>query len=360
MSSKQKTILLVSEFGKNNGQYCYADSIFRILKELGPDNNFSISKFDCKKKYLANWLKGYPKINFLFYFIDTTFINLYFFLFVKFIQKPDIIFFIKSENINFRIIRYFKKNLKIDLLMFYPDSPFSFFNGNSNSNILMSLPFFNEFWIWSKDLIPILIGAGAINVSYFPFFSDHKIFDDYLKQELISNEPKYDVCFIGAWDKKREDYLTAIIDDNPNINLFLAGGQWQSNLKPESTLLKYLKEGELSFFKMLEIFNSSHICINILKNQNAGSHNMRTFEVPASKSFLLAEYSVEQNDFFKEHQLADYFRNKNELVKKIKLRLSDLFCLKQIRDLSFQKNIKYSLKTLINNKIGLFLRNSNR
>jgi hypothetical protein len=360
LSSKQKTILLVSEFGKSNGQYCYADSIFRILEELGQSHNFSISRFDCKEKFLARWLAGSSKINFIFSFIDMILINVYLFFFVKFIQKPDIIFFIKSENINFRIIRYFKKNLKIDLLMFYPDSPFSFFNGNSNSNILMSLPFFNEFWIWSKDLIPILIGAGAINVSYFPFFSDHKIFDDYLKTASELSLKKYDACFVGAWDPKRESYLTAIVNDNQNIKLFIAGGQWQSNLKQNSPLLKYLKEGELSFFKMLEIFSSSHICINILKDQNAGSHNMRTFEVPASKSFLLAEYSREQNDFFKEYQLADYFRNKNELVRKIKLRLSNLFFLKQAGNLSFQKNIKYSLKTQLNNKIGLFLRNSYR
>ena len=40
--------------------------------------------------------------------------------------------------------------------------------------------------------------------------------------------------------------------------------------------------------------------LNLFRQYNEGSHNMRTFEIPAVGGIQLTEYSTEQADFFKE------------------------------------------------------------
>lgn len=62
------------------------------------------------------------------------------------------------------------------IVNFYPDNPFVFWNGNSNKNILNSLPYYDCFLIWSKLLIPILKTVGAKDVYYLPFAYDNDIY----------------------------------------------------------------------------------------------------------------------------------------------------------------------------------------
>ena len=57
--------------------------------------------------------------------------------------------------------------------------------------------------------------------------------------------------------------------------------------------------------------------LNILRLQNEGSHNMRTFEIPACKGFMMTTRTDEQNAFFLEGKDIACFSSEEELRQKV-------------------------------------------
>lgn len=341
-------ILVVSEFSKPGGQYCYADSISRILGKIGKNQKIRVVNFDCKPKNLGGGWTSFPRINFILGIFQSICVNLHLISKVWFGERPEVIFFVKAENINYRVIRWLAKQ-KIKLLSFYPDSPFAFFNGSSNQNILLSLPYFEHFFIWDMALEPALSSGGSKSVIYFPFFTDHEIFDKI----KVEPEKIYDLCFVGAWDEKREKYLT-FVASNSNIKICIAGNLWKDYLRGDSILHKYLQPGEVSFHNMIYLFKQSKIVVNFLKTQNKRTHNMRTFEVPSCKEFLLSEFSQNQRSFFYQGKHAEYFQSEQELLIKTRFFLANEKQRWLIAKNGYLKNKQYSLHLFLKDKIDYF------
>src|SRR3990170_4493091 len=144
-----KKILLVSKFSHDPQVYTYASSFGRSFELLG----YHVEIFNCKKNFLRLAGKNHDTLHPMLKRINNRLIN------YKLIQTikafmPDLIFFVKAENITYKTMRTIKEKSKALLINFYPDNPFVFWNGNSNQHILMSLPLYDYFLIWSKMLMP--------------------------------------------------------------------------------------------------------------------------------------------------------------------------------------------------------------
>ncbi|MFH1832154.1 MAG: glycosyltransferase [bacterium] len=315
-----KKILLVSKIndingGAGNQAYTYASSFERVLRELGHD----VCAFNCKRNFLLFGPCDHDKLSYIYKKINNFFVN-YRLKKQALAYQPDIVFFIKAENITHKTIKFikyfFKKNIKI--FNFYPDNPFSFWNGNSNKNILLSLPVYDCFLIWSKQLVPVLMAAGCKDVYYFPFAYDENLFKQDIRitsadQTLYAS----DICFIGTWDADREFWLTQLCQ-NVHVNFALWGNSWDENLALSSILRKYLRGPAIYSQDMIKAFSCSKINLNFVRTQNMSSHNMRTFEVLASGAFLLTQRTQEQIEApFEEGGNIECFGTHDELVKKI-------------------------------------------
>ena len=332
-----KKILVVGKFSVDPDIYTYADSFYKTFKELG----YCVKTFDNKKKFL--------------FFSNNFFINIA--LLIKVLKfKPDLIFLVKSENIFFKTIRILKNKLKIlkfkNLIVnFYPDNPFVFWNGNSNSNILRSFPLYDCFLIWSRILIPVLRSAGCKNVYYFPFAYDQDLFSKDIKiTEEERKKYSSDVCFVGTWDNEREELLTELCSCLPNLNLKIWGNMWNEKLPQNSILRKKIQNKAIYKERMIKVFRLSKIVLNFIRKQNITSHNMKTFEIPASGAFMLAERTNEQaNYLFKEGESIACFNGINELVKKIRfyLQLNDLR--KKIMENGIKQAEQFPMKIILKN-----------
>lgn len=321
-----KKILIIGFFSKE--KYTYATSFYNNFKKLG----YEVDLFDYRKSFLINYLL-IKKIK-------------------KF--KPDLIFFVKAETIYPKTLKYIKNNFNSLLVNFYPDNPFNFWTGNSNSNVLNTLVYYDYFLIWSKLLIPVLKSSGAKKVLYFPFVYDQDIFE----QEIFITEQekklyKSDVCFVGTWDQEREDILTKLIKTMPNLNFKIWGNLWGEKLAQNSILRKFIMGPAVYPPDLIKIFKESKINLNFIRKQNISAHNMRTFEVPASGGFLLTQYSKEQcKYFFDNGKNIESFVNFKELVDKIKFYLHNNNLRKEILMESNLKvkyfNMQSYLQVLIN------------
>lgn len=227
-------------------------------------------------------------------------------------RKPDLILFFKTFLISDKTILKIKKLLPGAVLFdFNPDNPFNtWHHGNSNAWMRKAIPIFDAYFIWSRPLVEELRKAGAKNPVYLPFGYDrelHHPVDVSAAEKAVFGS---DVAFIGSWDEEREEWLSHILD----YDLKIWGNAWG---KAGGDIRNKWQNRPAVGEDFAKVCGASKIVVNFLRRQNAGSHNMRTFEVPASRGFLLSTRSPEQAEFFEEGTEAEYFSTPEELKRKL-------------------------------------------
>lgn len=384
-----KNVILVGKCSTNPQRYTYPSSFYTTLKKLR--YNVILVNYDLSASFETtigllrmSVLRLFPSR--LHNFLHTKLIN-YQLKKAALTTRPDLILCIKADLITPATLRFIKKKLpKTKMAIFYPDNPFTFWNGNSNANILNALPIYDYFLIWSKLLIPALESAGAKNVRYFPFAFDENIFPtpqaeihilretrpsdpftgsgragffdptiahpDPVKGCYISKTYSCDVSFIGTWDQDREWWLTELITRMPKLNLAIWGNRWTENLPPTSPLHKHLQGKAIYTTEMLKAFSCCKITLNFIRQQNMTSHNMRTFEALASNVFMLTQRTTEQTTApFIEGENIECFATPNELMKKIAFYLDHDTIRKSIankgQQLAQQFTLRKQLQTLM-------------
>jgi len=255
--------------------------------------------------------------------------------FIDFIkqEKPDLLLVIKGWYFFPETIKKIKKLFpKLLIFNFNPDNPFNTWHkGSSNDLIRNSIPFYDVYFIWGKFLIEPLRKAGARRVEYLPF-----AWDPFLRQPaglLNEDEQEHfgsDVVFVGSWDKERERILSRLL----GYDLKIWGSSWQkANSKLQSAWTKKAEFGK----NFCKIIKSSKIVLNLIRKQNPSSVNMRTFEIPACRGFMLSTRTEESLQFFQEGKEAEYFSDYEELKEKIDFYLKHDDLRKQIAENAYRK-----------------------
>jgi spore maturation protein CgeB len=296
--------LLVGATSQDPSIYTYASSFYSTLQKLG----YSVELFNYRTQTYS-WLPAKAK---------QWLINQQLIQYAKRFQ-PDLVFLLKAENIQASTLSTIKQLINTKIINFFPDNPFAIWNGNSSAEVLKSLPLYTCFLSWSKMLIPALESAGAPHACYFPFAYDETIFDvDKTVQELDAKRYDFDVCFVGTWEPEREEWLSVIAEKLPTINLGVWGNGWREQCSSEP-LKRHLCGNAVYNSSLVKIFQQTKIVLNFIRKQNITSHNIRTFEVPATGAFLLTQRTYEQAELlFTEDKHIGCFSTPEELISKIR------------------------------------------
>ena len=224
-------------------------------------------------------------------------------------QIPDIIFVIKGTDIEKETLLEMKHELPASkIVCFNPDDPLRV--GNIYKNIYECIPYYDLYFIWSRKLVAKI---KRINEStyYLPFAADIDLIYPLKRKKDIY------ISFIGNGDSERERVINNLkvkTIDETKISIY--GTNWK-NLKKVD--LNNKVEGN----EFLEVLARSKINLNILRYQNKGSINMRTFEIPASGNFMLHEFSEEAQEYFLPGVEAEYFCSSEEFIEKSKYYLKN-------------------------------------
>jgi len=228
-------------------------------------------------------------------------------------SNSDMIFVIKGYYLKPATISKIKRNHKI-VICFNPDDPFDSEFGTSNHSIRSSISYYDAYFIWHRKLVQPIRDAGCKNVFYLPFAADTDIIKPRnLNRNNVSKEDCYAVSFIGNSDRERiasMNRLSFLLRDWSEKKAVFGTG-WK-NIKGFECVSQVVGEN------YLDTMHRTKINLNILRNQNRNSNNMRTFEIPAAGGFMLHEYSEEAADFFKEGIEAEFYRDMEECADKIK------------------------------------------
>jgi spore maturation protein CgeB len=192
----------------------------------------------------------------------------------------------------------------------YPDDPYNLASrAASNTNIIQSLTFYDAFCIWSFSIADRLRESGCKRVIFLPFGYDEAF---HVPHTIPNQSRELPVSFIGSWDKHRELTLNQIALHKVDIH----GNSWDQ-AAADFSLRHNLFYKDVFGPEMSSIMTTSSICLNMLRPQNRGSHNMRTFEIPAMGGLMLTNRTQGQQEFFPENEACYMYGNVAELKLKI-------------------------------------------
>ena len=258
--------------------------------------------------------------------------------------QPDLTLVISPLMLNPSSILSIKQNGLI--WVFFTDNPLDAHHTHTNSWVKKGLPLWDKAFIWSNELVNSLIKVGVKDAYFHPFCTDTKY---HFPQRESS--PSYDVAFIGNWDasRKREKYLKSISE----FSLGLWGSSyWNTHCQEPS--LQGLCQGMCSYQQIPRVLGSAKIGLNILRPQNEGGHNIRTYEIPASGTLMLSERSDILMDLFIEDQEAVYFSNPDELRKKVQYLLENTKIATTIAEAGYQKAIQNTISERVSELLSLY------
>jgi spore maturation protein CgeB len=223
--------------------------------------------------------------------------------------KPDIIWVFKGMEIFPQTLLELKRR-QFKLANFNPDHPFIIISsGSGNKNVTESVGLFDLHFCYHLQLQKEIEERFHIPTVFLPFA--------YEESDLVYTDPASiveikKVCFQGNPDAYRVGMLSLLADAGFAIDIYGQGWQKTRLVKASGVEIHEIATRP-EFWKKNQEYR---VQLNLFRQYNVGSHNMRTFEIPAVGGIQLTEYSDEQARFFKEDYEIFFFRIKEELIKK--------------------------------------------
>ena len=204
--------------------------------------------------------------------------------------QPDIVWVFKGMEILPETITEIKKN-RVKVINYNPDHPFFFSGiGSGNKNVTKSFSLFDYHITYNISLKEKIEQDFGIPTFLLPFGYELKkeVFEYVSSIEEINR-----VCFIGNPDSTRIRFISNLLENNIHLTVF--GHGWDSKLKGFSNCEIF---DAVYHEKMWENMYRYRIQLNIFREHNEGSHNMRTFEIPAIGGIQLAPDTTEHRVYF--------------------------------------------------------------
>jgi hypothetical protein len=219
--------------------------------------------------------------------------------------RPDAVLVVKGYFLSQHCIRACRAQSGVPWLNFNPDSPFDPGRSTSSRHIRAALRDYDLCAIWSRDLVRELSARGVRRAEYLPFAAAKE-----MHHPSAARDPSLarSLVFVGSYDAQRARVLEALA----GLPLVIQGNAWE-DLPRRSGLRKHVRSRAVYGAELRRVVSSALASINILRPQNAGAHNMRTFEVPAMGGLMLTTRSAEQQAFFPEGEACLMYDSPAEL-----------------------------------------------
>lgn len=221
--------------------------------------------------------------------------------------KPDVLVIFKGFDFPPALLARIAAR-GVRLVNYNTDHPFRFFSpGSGNANVRDSVPLYDLYITYSG---PIQAEMAATypgqKVMTLPF--GHAV-DDALYDALSTETEIVRGCFNGNPDEERAEVVRFLSENGVAMDLY--GYAWEDFVSPTPTLKLCTPQAGTDMFRILRRYRFQ---LNLFRPHNEGSHNLRSFEVPAVGGITLAPDSPEHRDFFADGRHAFYFSDRDEML----------------------------------------------
>ncbi|HMO75698.1 MAG TPA: glycosyltransferase [Sphingopyxis sp.] len=221
--------------------------------------------------------------------------------------KPDVLIVFKGFDYPPAVLKRIAAR-GVRLVNYNTDHPFRFFSpGSGNANVRDSVPLYDLYITYSG---PIACEMAELypdqKVVVLPF--GHAI-DDALFDEIAAEPEVVRGCFNGNPDEERAEAVRFLAENGVAMDLY--GYDWAKFVSPTPMLKLCTPEAGIGMFRILRRYRFQ---LNLFRPHNEGSHNLRSFEVPAVGGISLGPDSPEHRDFFADGRDAFHFADKQEML----------------------------------------------
>ena len=211
-------------------------------------------------------------------------------------HPAELVLVIKGPFIDSRMIDYLRMRFDSPVVCWNPDSPFDRAISNRGAGMRSAIAAYDAYITWAHDVAEQLLPMTRVIV--IPFAWD---------PELMPPTPGHGVAagrivFIGTGSRERCDRLAGLAHLRPLI----FGNQWPAidglDIRPPIRGLSFCR-----------IVGEAKWNLNLLRPQNARSHNMRTFELVGAGGTQVAPYTDDHQRFLRSDSQTVLFRTSREL-----------------------------------------------
>jgi spore maturation protein CgeB len=242
-------------------------------------------------------------------------------------ERPSILFVYRGTHITRRALQAIKAASPSTVLIGYNnDDPFG--PGQPAylwRHFLRALPSYDLVLAYRPRNVDEFLNAGARRVellrSWYVPERHHPLTLSTADQSLYGS----DVVFVGHYEPDgRLEMLEALAQAGLSVRIFgpgkgFKGFEWDSVLANSPTSLKRLVPIRLVWNEeYVKALCGSKIALCFLSKLNRDTYTRRCFEIPATKTLMLSEYSDDLATLFAEGSEAEFFRSIDQIVNKAK------------------------------------------
>ena len=242
--------------------------------------------------------------------------------------KPDMVFLYRCYFVWPSTIKKIQEQ-GTKVFSYNNDDPFSkVLNNWEHRYFHASIPIVDVNLVYRKKNILDFKKAGAKEVELMlPYYLEKE--NSY--EKIPDTIP---IAFIGHFeDDGRDQYIKALMDAGLQVSIYDSGWQ-KSSLYKE--LRPVMKPAVYSSQYNHEL-NKCQIALVFLSKLNCDTYTRRCFEIPATKTLMLSEYTDDLNALFPDNECAVYFRTKEELVERCRELLSTPQRIAQIAENGYKR-----------------------
>lgn len=208
-----------------------------------------------------------------------------------------IIFFLYEDIIDHNLLKDISDNYPIETIIWLFD------DDKRHNETVQLTKCFNKVVTTINQKHELRLEKG-MNSYLYQFAANHCLYRNFNLEKI------YDVVFIGQNFGNRQEYINHL--NSNGVKVLTYGNGWAN--------------GRVTQSEMIDIFNKSKIVLNFSSsyaNPDLKFLKGRIFEIPSTGAFLLTEICEELEKFFTIGEDLDCFKDKNELLEKVQLYLSD-------------------------------------
>jgi spore maturation protein CgeB len=235
--------------------------------------------------------------------------------------RPDVVFVYRGTHIDAEALQAVKTAMpKCVLVGYNNDDPFAPSQPKYLwRHFMAGIPHYDLMLAYRHANLGALQSAGAQRVE---LMRSWYVADRNFPVELTQADQTIfatDVVFVGHFEPdQRLDFLEEIVRRGFNLRIFGPTKYWAKPLA-ESAVLRHLAPTQMVWgADYNRALCGAKVALCFLSKLNRDTYTRRCFEIPATKTLMLSEYSDDLASLYSEGAEADYFRDKNEVIEKIK------------------------------------------
>jgi hypothetical protein len=205
---------------------------------------------------------------------------------------------VKGAFLSSRSIDQMRKKFDSPVVCWNPDSPFDSAISNCGAGIPRAIGAYDAYITWAEDVAERL-SAVVTRVLVVPFAWDPDIMQPTVGRGTAADR----IVFIGTGTRERSALLESLADLRPVV----FGTRWPKIAGVD--LRSPIKGSEFC-----RIAGEARWNINLLRPQNARSHNMRTFELVGAGGNQVAPRTDDHQRFLGQDSRTALFQSRKELV----------------------------------------------